>query len=420
MDAHPMNHSRSGHGNGSPKSANGTARPKDEELTFRPSTETTIGVELELQLIDRETRDLVPGAMRILRACEDDGMDGVSAEVMQSMLEVKTGVCHDVHDVRDQLLPLLRRVRNIAGSMGCDVAMAGSHPFHRPSTSAVFPAERYERIVDRLAWLIHQRVVFGLPIHVGMPSGDMAIGVMNAMVQYLPHLLAASASSPFWQGIDTGLESCRTALYRVLPHAGVPRYFARWKDFRTFFRVMRACKAMQSTKDIYWDIRPRPEYGTIEFRICDQPSTLAMTLALAALIRSLVIFTQRLLEERPHLRRGDMRRHWIAVENKWLATRYGLGAMYIRTPGGKRRPLDHDLSEQIHRLLPIAEETGDDAFLTALQPVDRLESGADRQRRIYRDTGDWNAVVDDLIQQLAHELTPTAEPQAGVLAAVTG
>lgn len=381
-----------------------------DELAFRASPETTLGVELELQILDRETGDLAPGAVRILKACAEESIPAATAELMQSMLEVKTGECRNVAEVRDELLPMLRRVRNIARSMGYELGMAGTHPFHRTGNSVVSPAERYERIQDRLAWMIHQRVVFGLHVHVGVPSGDMAIGVINVLVQHLPHLLAVSASSPFWQGIDTGLASCRTALYRSLPHAGVPRYFAKWKDFRTFCRVMRDCKAIQTPKDIYWDIRPRPEFGTIEFRVCDQPQTLAATLSLVALIRSLVIATQRLLEERPHLRRGDMRRHWIAVENKWLATRYGLGAMYIRTPGGKRRPLAHDLAEVIERLSPIARESGDYPFLATLRPVDKLESGADRQRRLYRETGDWKVLIDDMTSRLSQELEAAAGP----------
>jgi len=377
---------------------------KVDELAFQPSPDNTIGVELELMLLDRETGDLTPGAVRLLKACAEESIPGVSAELMQSMFEIKTGVCGSAREARDQLLPVLRRVRNIARSMGCDMAMAGTHPFHRTSTSAVSPSERYDRIFDRLAYMIHQRVVFGLHVHVGMPSGDMAIGVINMLVRYLPHLLAVSANSPFWQGIDTGLASCRSALYRSLPHAGVPRYFPRWKDFRSYLRVMCDCRAMQSPKDIYWDIRPRPELGTIEFRVCDMPPTLAATTSVVALIRSLVVATQRLLEERPHLCRGDMRRHWIAVENKWLATRYGMGAMYIRTPAGKRRPLKHDLKELVNRLLPIAAETGDDGFLAALRPSDEFESGADRQRRLYRETGDWHALIDDMTQRLSKEL----------------
>jgi carboxylate-amine ligase len=381
---------------------------KPDELTFHPSSDATVGVELELQILDRETGDLAPGAVRILKACAEESIDGTTAELMQSMLEVKTRVCRNVSEAREQLTSTLRRVRNIARSMGYELGMSGTHPFHRTANSVVSPSERYERIQDRLAWMIHQRVVFGLHVHVGMPSGDMAIGVINMLVQYLPHLLAASASSPFWQGVDTGLASCRTALYRSLPHAGVPRYFPGWKGFRTFCRVMRDCKAIQTPKDIYWDIRPRPEMGTIEFRVCDQPQTLGATLGIVALIRSLVVSAQRLLEERPHLRRGDMRRHWIAVENKWLATRYGLAAMYIRTPGGKRRPLANDLADLIGRLTPIARESGDHGYLAALQPVQQLETGADRQRRLYREAGNWKALADDLIARLSQELDATA------------
>jgi carboxylate-amine ligase len=386
------------------EAAKKTPAGQTDELVFRPSAATSLGVELELQILDRETGDLAPGAVRLLKACSEEAIEGVSAELMQSMFEVKTGVCANVSEVRNQLVPRLRRVRNIAGSLGYNLAMAGTHPFHRSSTSVVYPAERYEVIQERLAWLTYQRVVFGLHVHVGVPGGDQAIGLTTMLVQYLPHLLALSANSPFWHGADTGLKSCRAALYRLLPHAGVPRYFAKWKEFRNYCHVMRDCKTIQSFKDIYWDIRPRPDLGTIEFRICDMPPSLRITLGLVALTRCLVISGLRLLKERPRLLRGDMRRHWIAVENKWLATRYGLSGMYIRTPGGKRRQLGQEVSHLIERLLPIARETGDDAFLAGLLPIESYESGAARQRRIYREVGNWKAVIDDLVGQLSHDL----------------
>jgi glutamate---cysteine ligase / carboxylate-amine ligase len=320
------------------------------------------------------------------------------------MLEVKTGVCRSVEEVRDQLFPRIHRVRNIASSLGYELAMAGTHPFHRTGTSTVYPAERYERIRDRLAWLTYQRVMFGLHVHIGMPSGDMAIGAINLLMQYIPHLIAASASSPFWQGVDTGLASSRIAMYRLLPHAGLPQYFSNWKEFRNYCKVMKDCDTIESFKDIYWDIRPRPDFGTIEFRICDIPMTITETLRLVALIRSLTIAGLRLLQEKPRLRRGDIRRHWIAVENKWLATRYGLQAMYIRTPSGKRRPLVKDLAELIDRVMPIAHEFGDDKYLASLKPVDKIDTGADRQRRQYREKGNWKGLVDYMAAQLLQDL----------------
>ncbi len=375
-----------------------------EDLTFQPSPEVSLGVELEFQLLDRESGDLAPGAVRILPACEQDGVEGVTAELLQSMIEIKTGVCRDVAAVRDTLVPTIRRVRNIAASLGYDLAMGGTHPFNRTSTGAVFPAERYARLQERMAGMTYQIVTFGLHVHVGMPSGDLAIGVTNTLVQYLPHLLALSANSPFWQGVDTGLASSRAAMFRLTPLAGVPHYFANWADFCTYAEVMRECQAIRATKDLYWDIRPRPQQGTIEFRICDVPPTLAQTFAIVALIRGLSIATLRLLQDRPKLRRGDQRRYWVVPENKWLATRYGLQAQCIRTPGGKRQSLGREAADLIERVMPIAQETGDAPFLAALGPVAQMESGSDRLRRLYRETGDWKAVITDMKQRQAHEL----------------
>lgn len=386
---------------------NSAQAPLDSELTFRPSSGPTLGVELELQIIDPGSRDLAAGAVRILNECTNAGIPNVTAELMQSMIELKTGVCANVSEARRELVLNLRRVRNIATSLGFDLAMGATHPFHRVGADVVFPAERYERIQERLAWLTYQRVVFGLHVHIGMPNGDIAMGVIGILIQYLPHLLAVSSNSPFWQGVDTGLSSARAALYGLLPHAGIPGHLRDWKEFRSFFRVMHDCRAMRSTKDIYWDIRPCPQFGTIEIRICDMPASLTTTFALVALIRSFVISAQRLLEEKPVLRRGDARRHWIAVENKWLATRYGLEALYIRTPAGKRSPLATDLSNQIARLMPIAREMGDDSFLAPLLPLEQFDSGADLQRRLYRETGSWPALVDDMTARMAKELQST-------------
>ena len=377
---------------------------KYEEMTFHPSAEPGMGVEIELQILDRDSGDLAPGAVQIIKECQAEKIDGVAAELMQSMIEVKTGICKNVDEVRDQLFARTRRVRNIASSLGFELAMGSTHPFHRTSTSTVYPDERYEKIRDRLAWVTYQRVMFGLHVHIGMPSGDMAIGAINLLMQYVPHLIAASASSPFWQGVDTGLASSRIALYRLLPHAGLPLYFANWKEFRNYCKVMMDCNTITSFKDIYWDIRPRPDFGTIEFRICDIPMTITETLRLVALIRALTVAGLRLLEERPRLRRGDIKRHWIAVENKWLATRYGLQAMYIRTPSGKRRPLATDLSELIDRLMPIAREFGDDKYLANLQPVSKIVTGSDQQRHHYREAGNWKALVDFMTKQLLNDL----------------
>jgi len=390
---------------------------RNEELAFHPSLEPNFGVEVELQILDRESGDLAPGAVRILKACEDDGVAGTTCELMQSMLEVKTGICRTVDEARDQLVARIGRVRNIATSLGYELAMASTHPFHHATTSTIFPDERYAKILERLQWLTYQRVMFGLHVHVGMPDGDTAIGVTNLLVRYLPHLIALSANSPFWQGVDTGLASTRVALYRLLPHAGIPQYFGDWKAFRHYCRVMLDCKTISSFKDIYWDIRPRPDFGTIEIRICDIPPTLTETLRLVALIRTLAVASLRLVKERPRVRRGAERRHWIAVENKWLATRYGLKATFVRTPSGKRRGLAQDVAELVEKLLPVARERGDDKYLAALRHPEKYETGADRQRKHFREHGDWKRLAMYLSEELARDLQAlkgVAAPQPAV------
>jgi carboxylate-amine ligase len=377
-----------------------------EDLTFQPS-EPTIGVELELQILERETGEPAPGAMRILGACEDEGIEGVSGELYLSMLEVKTGICHSVEEARESLLPLMRRVGNIAGSLGYDLVMAGTHPFGRPRMSAIFPAKRYQRMQKLQGWLAYQEPIYGLHVHVGVPSAEAALGTINLLVPYLPHLAALSANSPFWQGIDTGYCSARLSVFRPSAHGGLPKHFESWDAFGVYCETMHACGAMGATKDIHWDIRPRPGLGTIEVRICDTPSSLAGTFALTALIRALVVDAVKQLAQQPQLGQGDERSFWLAQQNRWLASRYGLKARCLIHPGGEQVRLAEDTAQLIDRLLPAARELGDESFLSAFQPLDAFESGADRQRRVYRQAGRWQAVIDDLKKRWHHDLEPS-------------
>jgi carboxylate-amine ligase len=380
-----------------------------EDLAFQPSPSITLGVELELQVLDHASGELVPGALRILDACAEEGIAGVSGEFLLSMLEVKTGVCRDVAEVRDTLFPTLRRARNVARSLGYDLALGGTHPSSRPSGAAIFPAERYQRIGQQQGWLAYHESIFGMHVHVGVPGAEEAVGLVNLLVPYLPHLLALSASSPFWEGIDTGLASARSRLFRPAAHAGVPPHFRCWDEVCHHVGVLRQAGTVHSTKDLYWDIRPRPQLGTIEVRVFDTPASLSFVLGLAALTRCLVLDGLRLLRERPELVAGDPRAFWLAQESKWLASRYGLHAKCARRPGRARRTLLDDTAGLLDRLLPVAEQAGEAGFLAAFLPVERLETGADRQRRLCRQSGDWHAVIDDMKSRWAEELEALAE-----------
>ena len=390
-----------------------------EPMIFRGSPETTLGVELELQILDPETGDLVPGAVRILDACEDEGIDGVSGEFLLSMFEVKTDVCPDVSAVRDSLMPLLGRVHRIARSLGYDLGVGATHPFSRPSTSAIFPDERYRRIQKQQGWMAYQEAIFGLHVHVGVPDGDRAIGLINLLTPYLPHLLALSANSPFWQGVDTDFASVRTRMFRPSAHAGIPQHVAGWQDFCAYCSVLHEGGVLSSTKDLYWDIRPQPLLGTIEFRIFDAPASLPCLLGLTALARCLVLEGLRLLEEHPEFGRGDPRTFWLAHENRWLASRYGLQAECVCHPGSERRSLAEHSASLLERLTPVAHECGEAEFLEVFRPVERYETGATRRRRLYRRTGNWRAVLEDMRQGFFGELTDEAISPSSDLAPTT-
>jgi carboxylate-amine ligase len=217
--------------------------------------------------------------------------------------------------------------------------------------------------------------------------------------------LALSANSPFWQGIDTNFASARARLFRPSAHAGIPQHCASWRDFCDYCSVLHDGGVLESTKDLYWDIRPRPNLGTIEFRIFDAPASLSCLLGLTALTRCLALDGLRLLEDRPELGRGDPREFWLAQENRWLASRYGLQAECARNPGLGRRTLAEDVSLLLERLQPVAREFGEAGFLDVFRPVERFETGAARRRRLYRQTGSWQAVLDDMRRGWSEELS---------------
>jgi carboxylate-amine ligase len=381
-----------------------------EDLQFAGSAAGTIGVEVELQVLDRQSSDLAPGAQRILDMCLEEKLEGVSGEFLLSMLEVRTGICQSVAEVRNTLVPLIHRVRTLAGAVGFDLGFGGTHPFGRPAMSAVSPGERYQRIQERQAFMAYQEAVYGLHIHIGVPSGDAAIGVVNLLVPYLPHLVALSANSPFWQGLDTGFASARARMFRPTGNSGLPPHFESWQDFCEYCEVLHGAGLIDATKDIYWDIRPRPGLGTIEFRVCDVPGRFSELLGIVALVRAMVLDALKAIEADPALARGDRKLFWLAGENSWLASRYGLLTQLVRTPGTRPVTIVEEVARLLERLDALATESGDAQFLGALAHLTPQETGTARQRHKYREAGNWRAVVESMNSTWNDELA-AAEAQ---------
>jgi carboxylate-amine ligase len=372
-------------------------------LPFTPSPRMTLGVEIELQIIDPQTRDLSPGAPGLLERLPADPQ--IRPELLQAMIEVSTGVCADVGQVRRDLEAGVARLRGAAHDLGLDLAAAGSHPFARWRERLVYPSERFESLMDRNRWLARRLMIFGLHVHVGMRDGPHAVAMLNGMLPYLPHLLAVSASSPFWQGYDTGLASSRITLFEALPTAGHPCTFRSWPEFQELYAAMAASRAIGSIKDLWWDIRIQPDYGTVELRICDGLPTLSETVAVVALVQALLA---RLDADYRDGRTFEPPPYWVLRENKWRASRWGLEAEIVLDETGRTRLLREDLDRLLPELETVAGPLG---CAAELQRIGAMIAGGlsyERQRQVFARTQQAEAVADSLIREFA---TDQPEPR---------
>jgi carboxylate-amine ligase len=369
-------------------------------LPFAHSPELTLGVELELQLLDPETLDLAPACGAVLERLPP-GERRIRPELFQSMLEVSTGICRDVCQVRAELDEVVEMVRGVCDGLGVALASSGSHPFARYNDRLVYPADRYQHLIDRNRWIARRLMVFGLHVHIGVRDGPHAMALINGLLPYLPHVLALSASSPFWQGHDTGLASSRITIFEALPTAGHPCVYDTWPEFETAFDAMLASRAVGSIKDIWWDIRPSPGYGTVEVRICDCPATLSETVAIVALLHSLAAWIDE--EYREPTGRLRAQPYWVVRENKWRASRWGLDADVVTNEMGQTVRLREDIAALVADLAPHAERTCARGELQGL--VRPLQHGAshERQQRVYRREGSLQAVTRALVDEFRRD-----------------
>lgn len=378
-------------------------------LEFSSSPEMTLGVELELQLVHPATHDLEPGSPRLFErlrhdeapevAPRDGPADGdthIKPELFQAMIEVNTGICRDVGEVRADLERTVARVRTAGDAVGVALAAAGSHPFARHRDRLVYPADRYRSLIDRNRWLAQRLMIFGLHVHLGVRDGDHAIAMINALTHYLPHLLAISASSPYWQASDTGLASSRISIFEALPTAGHPCTFDSWRDFVSTYDSMIASRAITTIKDLWWDIRPHPDYGTVEIRICDGLPTLSESVSLVALVQALAVSLDGELRAG---RRFHSPPYWILRENKWRASRWGLEAEIVLDESGRTSLLRNEVRTLVGRLEGVAADLGGGDALCALRAgLDRDPSYV-RQRKIFQREQSLVAVAEALVRE---------------------
>jgi carboxylate-amine ligase len=378
------------------------------EVEFRASERSSLGVEIELQLVDVETGELVGAAPEVLAALS--ALNGgeehprIKAELYQCTLEVITGICDTVSDARADLEEGIAEIRTIIDPLGVDLLSAGLHPFTPWQSQERSVGERYDAIVERIQWPAKRLITHGVHYHVGVRSAEKSIQITNALATMLPVFLSLSTSSPFWHGDDTGLESARTKVFESLPSTGLPPNLADWAEFERFMTSLINAGAMTTIREVWWDIRPHPNFGTVELRMCDAMPTMTETCALAALAQCAVARYDELLDRGYRL---PTERDWVLRENKWRAARHGLDASMVVDSTGRTRPITNLIEEAVEELMPFARRLDCADELEGVHAILATGTSARRQRQVLEEHGDLRAVVRALRAEFATD-TPGA------------
>jgi carboxylate-amine ligase len=357
----------------------------------------TIGIEEEYQTIDPETRDLRSHVeSEILSKGKTLLKEAAKAEMHQSVVEIGTGVCSNITEASRQLKDLRSQMCSLASQNGLKLAAAGTHPFADWRNQEIFPDERYHVIVQDLKMVARANLIFGLHVHVGIEDREVAIHLMNAARYFLPHILALSTNSPFWLGMDTGLKSYRCKVFDKFPRTNIPDYFPSWGEYETFVKLLIKTNCIDNAKKIWWDIRPHPNFPTLEFRICDVPLRADETLAIAALIQATIAKLYKLHAANQGFR---LYRRVLIMENKWRALRYGLEGKLIDFGKQTEVPVRDLIYEYLNFVEDVVDELGSRQYINYIHRILEMGTGADRQLRVYRETGDLKKVVDYMIEE---------------------
>ena len=371
------------------------------QIPFSSSERSSLGVEWELQLIDRDTRQLTSGATEILEQMRPEGAEEhpkAKHELLQSTIEVITGICSTVAEAKEDLAGTLAEVVTVADQHGLGLMCAGTHPITDWQTQQISPKPRYLELVEKMQWLARRLQIFGVHVHVGVQAPEKAIPMVNALSQYIPHFLALSASSPYWVGADTGLASARSKVFEGMPTAGLPYQLSGWDGFERYMETLISTHAIESVREVWWDIRPHPDFGTVELRICDGLPTLDEVGVVAAMSQCLVEQFDR------ELNRGytlPTPASWVLRENKWRAARHGLEADIVVDDRGTVRPVRQAVLDLAEDLMPTARRLGCEAELADVERVLAAGASYQRQRAVAAAHGGrLEPVVDSLLAEL--------------------
>lgn len=371
-------------------------------IPFQASPSASLGIEVELGLVDCRSRELTPAATDLLAEMGRDHPGGehpkAKHELFESTVEVITGICATASEARADLDATLGELAAAARDRGIVLMCSGTHPLSHWRAQDVSPNPRYTRLVERIQWPARRLAIHGIHYHVGVRSAEKAIAITNSLAFHLPLFLALSASSPYWHGMDTGMASCRTKVFEGLPTAGLPPPLAGWSDFEALMATLMRAGAIESIREIWWDVRPHPDFGTVELRMCDGMSNLTEICAVGALAQALVHHLDARLDAGERVPTAS---DWLVRENKWLAARHGLDGEVIVDDDGTLAPTRDVVERLLDEVAPAAAELGCGAHLEETRRMARARPCYARQRRIVARGGRLADVVDHLAAELA-------------------
>jgi len=361
-------------------------------IKFNSSSEPTIGVEIELQLVDKKNLNLKNISSKILAEVNEEFSNNIKCELIESMIEINTNICSNIKEVENDIIKILNHLDEILKNHETEINCTSLHPFAIGKNQIVTDNLRYKRIMNDLQMVGKRFISQGLHVHIGIDNPEIAIKVNNALRVYLPLLLSLSNSSPYFEGEDTGLHSYRTKLFEALPLAGMPDYLHNWNQFENLTKQLEGAGIINSVKDLWWDIRPHPGFGTVEIRVCDIPISYKEIIALVSLIQALVVTLIKLEPyQDTHIQ--------ILQSNKWQAARYGLEGVFVDPKTFKKLSMRKAIEDLFILVEPAIVSLGSKKYRTILEEILISGTGSKKQRNLYSNSKNFLHMLKNLKEQ---------------------
>ena len=366
----------------------------------------TLGIEEEFQIVDPKTRELRSHVSEFLEEGKMILGEQIKPEMIQSMIEVGTGICKNIQEARADITRLRSIISGLAGKTGLAIVAASTHPFSHWQDQKIYDDERYSLLVQELQTVARSLLIFGLHVHVGVADLDRRVHIMNAARYFLPHVLALTTSSPFWMGHNTGLKSYRSEVFKQFPRTDIPDHFDSYSSFQRYVELLVKTGCINDGKKIWWDLRPHPVFPTLEFRICDIPTRVDDTVAIAALFQAIVAKLTRLIEKNLGFR---LYRRMLIQENKWRAVRWGIDGKMIDFGKQKEVPTRDLILELLEFVDDVVDELDSRKEIEHIHTILERRTSAEEQLRVFAETKDLNSVVDRLIELTMENVPVTTD-----------